>query len=221
MKESDPVSRPSRIDEETWGAIPPGERIRFLRWGEESFFLDPDQYEELRSLPFWTFYGPEDGLPANWFNTRGFLLPRFRPGGPDYGIFRIWRRLYKLRRYVGSRLRNEINRCWQNHNEWFWLPYLFIYFFAGLVLHVNLSARYGDFAGSGLYFLVLIVLAMAFLLFASVFNLFLRPRLAAAFVEWQIRRVLKSRPESLDNYQMRLAGVLAETQDEFDEGTKC
>ena len=73
-----PIRRPESFPEEVWNRLKPGERVRTLRVNSDLVFLGVEIYEALARLPFWAFYGPEDGLPAEYFNDRGFWRKRKR-----------------------------------------------------------------------------------------------------------------------------------------------
>ncbi|HEX2162356.1 MAG TPA: hypothetical protein VHM02_00250 [Thermoanaerobaculia bacterium] len=120
MNELDPIPRPDLVDEATWEALTPGERVRALKSAEEGLPLPAHVYGDLRELPAWAFYGPETGLPEDWFNLQGFLLPRFRPGGGDRPRFLAWKREIRLRRRILADLEARSLR-WRDAESWFLL----------------------------------------------------------------------------------------------------
>lgn len=83
---------PGEIAQQVWEELPPGARLRLLRKADLYWRLSGQEYERLRRVPYWAFYGPEDGAPLDWFNPRGYLLPKYRPGGGKFEEFRQWRR---------------------------------------------------------------------------------------------------------------------------------
>ena len=199
MNENDPISRPSRIEPEIWYSIPPGSRIRLLRRIEDTFPLDPEQYFELRRLPYWTCYEPEDGLPAEWFNRRGFLLPMYRPGGSRHELFRRWRRQYRVRRYIHRAVVAGLRAWWRMYREWVWGALIVLYGVTGIGIQNALRICYGEFAAGGLYFGgFILMLALYVLLVRPLLYRQLGPLVVRQCTEWRIRKAFR-RTEGCDN----------------------
>lgn len=107
MDLSDLDLKPKDVDEADWEAFPPGARLRVVRDHQYELELTARQYEALARLPYWMLYGPEHGAPRDWFNLEGYLLPKYRPGGPRFAQFRAWRRTYRGRRLLLHRRRER------------------------------------------------------------------------------------------------------------------
>jgi hypothetical protein len=86
---------PAGWDLEEWGALSAGERLRWAKRNQLALSLSREEYLALARQPFWACYGPEHGLPAELFNDKGLLLPKYRPGGGLYPQFQVWRRWYR------------------------------------------------------------------------------------------------------------------------------
>lgn len=78
-----------------WSRLNDGERVRWLKAHQYELHLSRDQFLQLGRVPFWAVYGPEHGLPPELFNDRGYLLPKYRPGGGLHAEFQQWRRAYR------------------------------------------------------------------------------------------------------------------------------
>jgi len=124
--------RPKGVSDAQWESIPEGARIRFVRNHQYELDLTPQQYDALYRLPYWLLYGPEHGAPASWFNPRGFLLPKYQPGGGQFPEFRDWRRRYRSRRWLNYRINERIRRLRERYKG--------VYAVAGLVGFVGLYA---------------------------------------------------------------------------------
>lgn len=85
------VHPPEGVDS-SWDDMAPGERLRWLKEHQYELHLSRGEFLQLTRVPFWAMYGPEHGLPEEMFNQQGFLLPKYRPGGGRYPMFREWRR---------------------------------------------------------------------------------------------------------------------------------
>jgi len=101
---------PEGWDPEQWAALTDGARLRWVKEHQLELSLSREEYVALARLPFWASYGPEHGLPESLFNTRGFLLPRYRPGGGLYERFRIWRRWYRHISWRERAIRRRLER---------------------------------------------------------------------------------------------------------------
>ena len=99
--------RPRDIADAEWDSMSPGLQVRFVHRLRFELSMTPHQYEILYRLPYWLCYGPEDGAPIEWFNPRGFLLPKFRPGGKEFQQFRSWRRAFRRQRWFDYRIRER------------------------------------------------------------------------------------------------------------------
>lgn len=144
INELDPIRRPAEVDEEVWEAMTAGERVRALKFAEDSIPLPARVYRELRELPSWAFYGPETGLPEDWFNRQGFLLPRFRPGGVARPLFLAVSRDIRLRRRVSLTLRERWGRRWRESGGWFGLAVAAVLTIALAVYEVHFSPEGQD-----------------------------------------------------------------------------
>lgn len=100
-------STPAGIDPFEWDQLSVGQKLRFLRRSHHVLALPRESREKLKLVPSWVLFGPEDGLPAEWFNADGFLLPKFRKGGGSRDNFRRWYREYR-RESAMARLAAEV-----------------------------------------------------------------------------------------------------------------
>lgn len=105
MEITDLDLKPKDVDEADWEAYPPGARLRVVRDHQYELELTARQYEALARLPYWMLYGPEHGAPREWFNPEGYLLPKYRPGGPRFPELLDRRRRYRGRRLLLHLLR--------------------------------------------------------------------------------------------------------------------
>jgi hypothetical protein len=151
MSIHDPDWVPSGADPEDWLAIPHGARLRMLHAGLLDLHLSRDEMLEAAALPLWMCYGPENGLPEDWFNPSGFLLPKYRPGGGSYDQFREWRRDFRRRRWL-AHLRNR--GLWIRYRKLRGLDsilLLVLFAIAVLRIHPWLVQRYGGLLGNALF----------------------------------------------------------------------
>ena len=127
-----------------WSRLNDGERVRWLKAHQYELHLSRDQFLQLSRVPFWAMFGPEHGLPAELFNDRGFLLPKYRPGGGLYGEFQKWRRAYRLASWRQLRLHRRLQRFWRGRGAFVGVIWLMI----GVVLGKGLApALQGRFRG--------------------------------------------------------------------------
>ena len=87
---------PAGMAPETWDEAVFGDR---LRWLMEAGYLVPMSDEDrdlISTLPGWLLYGPQHGLPVDWFGPTGVLLPRYRPGGGRHRDFQRLRRRFRV-----------------------------------------------------------------------------------------------------------------------------
>jgi len=77
---------PPGVDPEDWDSLSKGDRLRVLKKAHYLFALDEEDRLAIRQVPSWASFGAEDGVPADWFNPDGFLLPKYRPGGGRYAF---------------------------------------------------------------------------------------------------------------------------------------
>jgi hypothetical protein len=102
--------RPVDVPVDLWDSIPEGFRLRWLKRSQFAHALSFDQYYALARLPYWMFYGPEHGAPADWYNDQGYLLPKYRPGGGRHDEFRRWRHEYRRSSWRRRSLRGKTER---------------------------------------------------------------------------------------------------------------
>jgi hypothetical protein len=112
---SDIDLKPRDITEGEWTSCPPGVRVRLVRNRQYELDLTPEQYQALYRLPYWMLYGPEHGLPKDWFNPDGFLLPKYRPGGGRFDDFRKWRRWHRSHRWLHYRIEEKLRLLRQRY----------------------------------------------------------------------------------------------------------
>jgi hypothetical protein len=150
----DPNWVPSGVAPDEWLAINRGMRLRLLRYGAVDLHLKPPEFLEVAALPLWMCYGPENGLPEEWFNPDGFLLPKYRPGGGCHDDFRVWRRKFRRRRLL-EHLRQRRLRAWYQKAKGF-EPFLYFgaLLFGAAYVQPRLAEHYGEARGSGIYLLV-------------------------------------------------------------------
>lgn len=191
MIETELLERPEGIDSALWDASSPGERVRMLRRAEERMPLPVKVYAELHRLPEWVFYGPELGVPDDWFGDDGFLLPRFRPGGPDHESFDLWRREYRRRRWIAFLLRQRWKRFWVDN--WFWAqPAVWgSGFLIAAAAFERLTRGYGE--GEKLAWVIGLTVAAA-MVFRVILFLSALVRLEPRLVMWSAARLAQRRP---------------------------
>jgi hypothetical protein len=181
---------PAQVPTEVWSALNDGERLRWLKAHRHDLGLTREQYIELANVPYWASYGPEHGLPPDLFNDRGFLLPKYRPGGGLHHQFRRWRQWYRRVIWLHVMLQRRVETFYRRSGFLIVVPLFASAFLIGNLLGNSLSNRWPQvpetllrWAVVGLLWLVAIVLI----------------RLAMRSVSWCIsRRVAKTLPPPED-----------------------
>jgi hypothetical protein len=179
MNESDPVPRPDGFPEDDWQELRPGERVRWLRASSDQTFLGAEVYRALSRLPFWVFYGPEHGLPPDFFNDRGFILPRYRPGGSDFEDFRRWRRVHRVASFLHGRASRRCRTVADRLLPVTAVVGVVAYVITFRLVHGLLVRGFGEFWGEGLVFPALLVTAITVLALFVVLRAIVVPRMAA------------------------------------------
>jgi len=133
---------PTLVDPEEWSHLNDGQRLRWLKAHQYELHLSRDQFLQLSRVPFWAMFGPEHGLPAELFNDRGFLLPKYRPGGGLHGGFQRWRRAYRLASWRQLRLYRRFQRFWRGRGAFVGVVWLMIGFILGKILAPALEGRF-------------------------------------------------------------------------------
>ncbi len=157
----DPDWHPSEVSEGEWSELPEGVRVRALKRFQYELKLSQQQYRELAALPFWMSYGPENGLPEDWFNTAGYLLPKYRPGGGLYDRFRTWRHEFRRRRWRKRLLHEKLRARYRKVSVLGPFIYGGAIYIAYHFVSRALEARFDDFDAAGLSMLCLLAAFLA------------------------------------------------------------
>jgi hypothetical protein len=133
---------PTSVDPEEWARLNQGQRLRWLKAHQYELHLSRDQFLQLSRVPFWAMYGPEHGLPNELFNDRGFLLPKYRPGGGLHDEFQRWRRAYRLASFRQLRIHRRLQRFWRGRGAFVGVIWLMAGVFLGKALARSLQPRF-------------------------------------------------------------------------------
>jgi hypothetical protein len=133
---------PPSVDPEQWARLNQGQRLRWLKAHQYELHLSREQFLQLSRVPFWAMLGPEHGLPAELFNDRGFLLPKYRPGGGLHVEFQRWRRAYRLASWRQLRLHRRLQRFWRGRGAFVGVAWLMIGAVLGKALAPSLQPRF-------------------------------------------------------------------------------
>jgi hypothetical protein len=133
---------PPSVDPEQWARLNQGQRLRWLKAHQYELHLSRDQFLQLARVPFWATFGPEHGLPADLFNDRGFLLPKYRPGGGLHGEFQRWRRSYRLASWGHLRLHRRLERFWRGPGAFAGILWIMVGAVLGKLLAPSLHGRF-------------------------------------------------------------------------------
>ena len=155
----DPDWVPNGIDGDAWRAIPGGARLRLLHYGALDLHLSRPEMLEAAALPLWMCYGPENGLPEDWFNSESFLLPKYRPGGGSHELFRAWRREFRRRRWVEFHRQRRLRSWYRRVRGLGTLLYLGCVGLAVIFILPRLEERLGRVWGNVTFALLFLVVA--------------------------------------------------------------
>jgi len=133
---------PPSVDPKEWAHLNEGQRLRWLKAHQYELHLSRDEFLQLSRVPFWAMCGPEHGLPAELFNGRGFLLPKYRPGGDLYVEFQRWRRAYRLASWRQLRLYRRLQRFWRGRGAFVGVVWLMIGAVLGKAIAPSLQPRF-------------------------------------------------------------------------------
>jgi len=133
---------PPSVDPEQWARLNQGQRLRWLKAHQYELHLSREQFLQLSRVPFWAMLGPEHGLPAELFNDRGFLLPKYRPGGGLHVEFQRWRRAYRLASWRQLGLHRRLQRFWRGPGAFIGVVWFMFGFILGEVLAPGLKVRF-------------------------------------------------------------------------------